>query len=111
MIRKPRRLQLLFTIYHSLFTFLHVFDDELQTRAAVPAVRLHRVGQFDALAGARRCSLSLGRAPPDALVDSAPGGVDVELQVLLLHDARLADDPQAARDEDGTRPPRAVRLQ
>src|ERR1051325_9722575 len=108
---KPRDAQRLLTIYHSLFTFPHVLDDELQTRAAVPAVRLHRVGQFDALAGAGRCCLSLGRPPPYALVYAPPGRVDVELEVLLLHDARLADDAKPARDEDRARPARAVRLQ
>src|SRR3954447_16079435 len=101
---------LLITHHSSLITLFQVFNNELQTRAAVPAVRLHRVGQFDALAGAGRCSFALGRAPPDALVYAPLRGVDVELEMLLLHDARLADDPQPARDEDGPRPARAVRL-
>src|ERR1700750_260423 len=110
-MRRKSVLPFLITYRSSLITLFQVFDDELQTRAAVPAVRLHRVGQFDALAWAGRCCIALRSAPPDALVYAPFRSVDVELQMLLLHDARRADDAQATRDEDRTRPTRAVRLQ
>src|SRR5919107_3084825 len=49
---------------------LQILYDELQTRVAVPAVGLDRVGQFDARARPGRCSVAFGPAPPDAVVDA-----------------------------------------